>query len=152
MATWDLRLPWEYRCISSPFHDWPFIRARKLEFMASVLSAPLFGRSPNFWSLLMKKFSGRWQHWSLFQPFEMDGLTATDPSFNWFIPSESWIKPVRTVIRVCRWASFLFGHLKTACKHSNSGLQMSFFREPEKFWTKSALILRKQFSGRRTRD
>jgi hypothetical protein len=35
---------------------------------------------------------------------------------------------------------------QTASKDVNSGLQMNFFREPEKFWTKSALTLWKRFS------
>jgi hypothetical protein len=47
---------------------------------------------------------------------------------------------------------FLFGHLKNAFKDSNSGLQMNFFRESEKFWAKSALTLWKQFSGSGSTD
>jgi hypothetical protein len=39
------------------------------------------------------------------------------------------------------------GISKTASKESNPGLQMKFFREYEKFWTKSALTLWKRFSG-----
>jgi hypothetical protein len=43
----------------------------------------------------------------------------------------------------------LCGHLKNRLqsKDSDSGLHMNFFREPEKFWTKSALALWKPFSG-----
>jgi hypothetical protein len=42
---------------------------------------------------------------------------------------------------------FLLGYLKTASEDSNSGLQMNFFRESEKFWTKSVLTLWKRVSG-----
>jgi hypothetical protein len=41
---------------------------------------------------------------------------------------------------------------KTAFKDSNSSLQMNFFQEPEKFWTKSALIHGKRFSGTGSTD
>jgi hypothetical protein len=41
---------------------------------------------------------------------------------------------------------------KIASKDSNSGAQMNFFREAEKFWTKSALTLWKQFSGSGSTD
>jgi hypothetical protein len=44
------------------------------------------------------------------------------------------------------------GISKTASKDSNSGLQMKFFRESEKFWTKSRLTLWKRFSGSGSTD
>jgi hypothetical protein len=50
------------------------------------------------------------------------------------------------------WASsgvFLFGCLRNRrqSKDSNSGLQMNFFRESEKFWKNSTLTFCKRFSG-----
>jgi hypothetical protein len=50
---------------------------------------------------------------------------------------------------------FLFSCLgisKTAFKDKNSGLQMNFFRESEKFWTKSTLTLWKRVSGSGSTD
>jgi hypothetical protein len=41
---------------------------------------------------------------------------------------------------------------KIASKDSYSGLQMNFFRESEKFWTKLALTPGKQFSGSESID
>jgi hypothetical protein len=41
---------------------------------------------------------------------------------------------------------------KTASKDSNSGLQMNFFQESEKFWTKLALKHWKRFSGSGSTD
>jgi hypothetical protein len=41
---------------------------------------------------------------------------------------------------------------KTASKDSNSSLQMNFFCESEKFWTKSALAVWKPFSGSGSTD
>jgi hypothetical protein len=40
----------------------------------------------------------------------------------------------------------------TASKDSNSSLQIKFFRESDKFWTKSALTLWKRFSGSGSTD
>jgi hypothetical protein len=39
------------------------------------------------------------------------------------------------------------GISKIASKDNNSGLQMNFFRESEKFWTELVLALWKLFSG-----
>jgi hypothetical protein len=47
---------------------------------------------------------------------------------------------------------FLFGISKIASKDSNSGLQMNFFRESEKFSTKSVLTLSQRFSGNGSTD
>jgi hypothetical protein len=44
------------------------------------------------------------------------------------------------------------GISKTASMDSNSCLQVNFFQEPEKFWTKSALTLWKRFSGTESTD
>jgi hypothetical protein len=47
---------------------------------------------------------------------------------------------------------FLFGISKTTSKDSNSNLQMNFFRESKKFWTKSALEFWTRFSGSESTD
>jgi hypothetical protein len=44
------------------------------------------------------------------------------------------------------------GISKVVSKDSNSRLQMNFFRESEKFWTKSALALWKRFSESESTD
>jgi hypothetical protein len=53
--------------------------------------------------------------------------------------------------RVLLLASCL-GILKPASKDNNSGLQMKFFGESEKFWTNSVLALWKRFSGNGSTD
>jgi hypothetical protein len=42
---------------------------------------------------------------------------------------------------------FLFGNLKKCLQGQQAGLQINFFRESKKLWTKSALALCKRFSG-----